>query len=119
MEQCYVVIENATLRINSTAGGGLELFQLSTGVQYTCTYSQNGSSTLFNITGQGYNLTGLQHDTTYTIDCVAYLNGVDYCLEVNTSARTGGLQSTHSTRLCTSTVIMHDYPIQHLVKWTT
>ena len=90
MEQCYVIIENATLNINSTAGGGLELFH-ETGVQYTCTYSQNGNSTSFNITEQGYKLTRLQPDTTYTIDCVAYLNGVDYCLEVNTSARTGGL----------------------------
>ena len=119
MEQCYVLIGNATLIINSTTGSSLELFHFPTGVQYTCTHSQNGNFTSFNITEQGYNLTGLRPDTTYTIDCVAYLNGVDYCLEVNTSARTGGLQSMHSTRLCTFTIIMHTYPIQHLMKWTT
>ena len=64
---------------------------------YTC--ERGGSTEQLNITEQGYNLTGLRPDTKYTIDCVAYLNGVDYCLEVNTSARTGGLWHTS---LCTS-----------------
>ena len=79
-----------SLNISSLSGRSLQFSHtLPQPVYYTC--ERSGSTEQFNITEQGYNLTGLQHDTTYTIDCVGYLNGVDYCLEVNTSVRTGGL----------------------------
>ena len=83
-------IGDDSLNISSLSGSSLRFSHtLPQPVYYTC--ERGGSTEQFNITEQGYNLTGLQPDTKYTIDCVAYLNGVDYCLEVNTSARTGGL----------------------------
>jgi hypothetical protein len=53
---------------------------------YTC--EMNGSDHHFNVTGQGHNVTGLQPDTTYRLQCIAYLNGVDHCLEVDNIVKT-------------------------------
>ena len=42
-----------------------------------------------NVTTKVTNVTGLRPDTTYRVDCVAYhSDGVEYCLEANTTVTT-------------------------------
>jgi hypothetical protein len=48
----------------------------------------NGLVNQFNISNTVYTLTNLQPDTIYKVDCVAYSDEVDPCLEVNVSAKT-------------------------------
>ena len=63
------------------------------GVYYVCnaTTVKGGqrSEVNKNVTKKVMNATGLLPDTTYRVDCVAYhSDGVEYCLEANTTVTT-------------------------------
>ena len=53
---------------------------------YIC--ESNGSALHFNISEEGYNLTNLEPDTMYTVDCMEYCEKLDSSLEVKISAKT-------------------------------
>ena len=55
-------------------------------VYFTCKIS--GSGRCFNVSGEGYSITGLKPDTEYRIECLTYLNGAAYCSEVNITVMT-------------------------------
>ena len=68
------------------------------GVYYVCnvTTLQGGvkKETNKNVTTQLTTVTGLLPDTTYRVDCVAYhSDGVEYCLEANTTVITRELHA--------------------------
>ena len=47
-----------------------------------------------NVTKEAINVIGLLPDTTYRVDCVAYhSDGVEYCLEANTTVTTRELHA--------------------------
>ena len=69
------------------------------GVYYMCnvTTVEGGVRPVVNknVTTQLTTVTGLLPDTTYRVDCVAYhSDGVEYCLEANTTVTTRELHST-------------------------
>ena len=50
-----------------------------------------------NVTAQLTNVTGLDPDTTYKVDCVAYQSdGVEYCLAASATVTTGELPQMSS-----------------------
>ena len=53
---------------------------------YICV--SNGSANYFKISEAGYNLTNLEPDTMYTVDCMAHCEALDSNLEVKISAKT-------------------------------
>ena len=53
---------------------------------YVC--ESNGSANYFKISEVGYNLTNLEPDTMYTVDCMAHCEVLDSNLEVKISAKT-------------------------------
>ena len=76
------------------------------GVNYKCNVTEmegqvtkevNNSITeeVMNVTIENTNVTGLLPDTTYRVDCVAYhSDGVEYCLEANTTVTTRELYAS-------------------------
>ena len=75
------------------------------GVNYKCNVTEvegqvtkevNKTATIENT-----NVTGLLPDTTYGVDCVAYhSDGVEYCLEANTTVTTRELCTFSKSELC-------------------
>ena len=63
-----------------------------------------------NVTTQLTTVTELLPDITYRVDCVAYhSDGVEYCLEANTTVTTRELLRTSSFIISVSRVMFHVY----------
>ena len=59
------------------------------GGYYNCVMKVKGDEKRAVTIKEAMNVTGLLPDTTYKVDCVAYhSDGVEYCLEANTSVTT-------------------------------
>ena len=87
---------------------------------YIC--KSNGSAPPFNLSRRGYTLTDLKPDTIYKVDCVAYSDGVDLCLEVNISAKTckkhNMYSNTHTSTLCMVMKTKHSSKLELVTKPT-
>ena len=81
---------------------------IKSGVYYVCNVtevkSREKKAVNKNVTTHPTNVTGLLPDTTYRVDCVAYhSDGVEACLEANTTVTTCELQinlSLCNTNIC-------------------
>jgi hypothetical protein len=99
---CTQVGEASTLRETSTCfrtqrteQGKLNITRSESSLMFTHSQPQtvyvcesNGSANYFKISEVGYNLTNLEPDTMYTVDCMAHCEVLDSNLEVKISAKT-------------------------------
>ena len=82
-----------TVRANSAHSILLHHTLTESGVYYLCNVMEVEGQVMKevkkNVTKAHTNVTGLLPDTTYRVDCVAYhSDGVEYCLEANTTVTT-------------------------------
>jgi hypothetical protein len=89
-EQMTARRRQGSLIINERTDASFRLsHNLGPNIQYLCCSRDAESvSQPFNITKKGHVLPELKPDTSYTIECMAYKSGVDYCLDVNTTLKT-------------------------------
>ena len=100
--------EHVTVCANSAHSILLSHTLTESGVYYLCNVTEvEGQVTKEvnkNVNKAHTNVTGLLPDTTYRVDCVAYhSDGVEYCLEANTTVTTREL--VHSVKVTVRTYI--------------
>ena len=101
---------HVTVRANSAHSILLHHNLTEPGVNYLCNVTAVEGQVMKevnkNVTKAHTNVTGLLPDTTYRVDCVAYhSDGVEYCLEANTTVTTREL--VHSVKVTVHTFVVH------------
>jgi hypothetical protein len=85
---------------------------------YQCSLTSNGSVNQFNIPKKGgtSTLTDLAPDTIYKVDCVAFSNRMNLCLEVNISVKTLPSKVTNVTK--EGLGVVSNGKIRQVISWS-